>query len=142
MALQAFNTEISNIFTESDEALEMLLFENITEDLMEAYKGGKKLTRKESKPKCTKLGNETETFKGWNITSTKIFNKLGRGVKFNRLYSESKEMEVELKLIYTKLSGKLYRDVKGVNGNEEDSDISSNDDIHGYDGFAGEEMES
>ena len=51
-------------------------------------------------------------------------------------------MEVELKLIYAKLSGKLDRNQEGVNSNEEDSDNISDDDINGYDGFAGEEMES
>ena len=51
-------------------------------------------------------------------------------------------MEVELKLIYTKLSRKLYQNQEGVNGNEEDSDNSSDDDINGYDGFTGEEIES
>ena len=63
-------------------------------------------------------------------------------MKANRLYSESKEMEVELKLIYVKLSEKLYKNQEGVNGNEEDSDNSSDDDINGYDGFSGAKMES
>ena len=100
------------------------------------------MTRKESKPKYTKLGNGTETFKGWNRTGIKRFNKLVRVVKANRLCSESKDKEVELKLIYAKLSRTLYQNQEGVNGNEEDSDNSSDDDINGYDGFAGEEMES
>ena len=63
-------------------------------------------------------------------------------MKATRLCSESKETEVELKLIYAKLSWTLYRSQEGVNGNEEDSDNSSNDDIHGYDGSVGEEAES
>ena len=63
-------------------------------------------------------------------------------MKANRLCSESKEMEVELKLIYAKLSRKLYRNQEGVNGNEEDSDNSSDDDINRYDGFVEEDMES
>ena len=51
-------------------------------------------------------------------------------------------MEVELKLIYAKLSGKLYQHQEGVNGNEEESDIIIDDDINGFDGFTWEEIES
>ena len=109
---------------------------------MRTYKGGKKLTRKESKPKYTKAGNGIEKFKGWNRTGIKRFKKLVRIVKDNRLCLENKEMEVELKLIYDKLSGKLYRNQEGLNGNEEGSDNSSDDDINGYDEFSGEEIGS
>ena len=63
-------------------------------------------------------------------------------MKANRLYSESKEMDVELKWIYAKLSGKLYRNQEGINSNEEDLDNNSDDDIDRYDGFAWEVMES
>ena len=59
------------------------------------------------KPKYTKIGNRAETFKGWNRTGIKIFNKLVSVVKANRLCSESKEMEVELKLIYAKPSNSV-----------------------------------
>ena len=87
----------------------MILLEVIAEDLMGTYRGGKKLTRKESKPKYTKLGNGIETLKGWNRTGVQRFNKLVIIVKASRLCSESEEMKVKLKLIYAKLSGKLYR---------------------------------
>ena len=61
------------------------------------------------------------------MTSIKRFNKLVRVVKSNITCSESKEMEVELKLIDAKLSRKLYRNQEGVNSNEEDSDNSSDE---------------
>ena len=67
------------------------------------------MTRKESKQKYTKLGNGTETLKGWNRIGIKRLNKLVRVVKANRLCSESKEMKVELKLIYAKLSGNISK---------------------------------
>ena len=51
---KVYNTEIYNICIESDEALAMLLFENIAEDLMGIFKGGKELARKESKITHTK----------------------------------------------------------------------------------------
>ena len=57
------------------------------------------------------------------MTGIKRFSKLIRVVKANRLCSESEEMEVKLKLIYAKLSGKLYQNQEGVNGNEEDSEV-------------------
>ena len=52
-----YNTKISKFFTELDKALAMLFLDNITEDLTRVTKDGKPLTRKESKPKYTKLEN-------------------------------------------------------------------------------------
>ena len=50
----ACNIVISEIFTESDEALCILLIENNTEDYAKMYCEQKRINRKEEKPKYTK----------------------------------------------------------------------------------------
>ena len=49
---------------------------------------------------------------------------------------ESKEMEVELKSSYTKICGRSNENNSGDSDNTDGDDIA-NDDLEGYDGFAG-----
>ena len=62
----AYNTVVSDIFTESDEAFSMMLLENNIDDYKQLIKLKGKLTRKESGPKYTKDPNVNEKFKGWS----------------------------------------------------------------------------
>ena len=102
----AYNTLLSDIFTESDEAFAMLLLENNATDYKQMVLLDKKLTRKEARPKYTKDPNMTEKFKGWSKSGIKRYNNLVKVVKKNRKCSHSNAMEVELKKEYAKLCGK------------------------------------
>ena len=55
-----YNTVVSNIFTESDEALCILLLENNEDDYKKMVDFKRKLTRKEARPKYTKAANVNE----------------------------------------------------------------------------------
>ena len=64
----AYNTVVSYIFTESDEAFAMMLLENNIDDYKQLIELKRKLTRKEVKPKYTKDPNVNCGW-GTNITS-------------------------------------------------------------------------
>ena len=135
---KAYNTCISDIFTETDEALAMLLLENNIDDFNKVISLNRKLIRNESRPKYTKVHCEKEKFRGWHRNGIKRFNYLVTCVKKGRACNDSKDMEVKLKSNYAKLCGKL----SGINingdGNSSDSDDSDDGDLEAYDGFAGE----
>ena len=62
---QAYNTNISQLFTESDEALCILIIENNCEDLIRGFKQGTIVERKDAKPRYTKVDRLKDTkFKG------------------------------------------------------------------------------
>ena len=130
---KACNTCISEIFTESDEALCILLIENNADDYAKMYREQRKISRKEARPKYTKVECIDKKFKGWDKKGIRRFNMIVAAVKKNRELSTSKEMEMQLKSKYVELSG------KGVETDDEESDEDVNelDDIDGYDGFAG-----
>ena len=52
---KACNSNISDIFTESDEALCILLVENNAEDYAKMYQEQRKIGRKEARPRYTKV---------------------------------------------------------------------------------------
>ena len=129
----ASNTCISDIFTESDEALCILLIENNANDYIKMYNERRKITRREAKPRYTKVESVDKKFKGWDRRGIRRFNNIVAEIKKNREHNSSVEMEMRLKSIYVELSGK---------GGETDDDESNDDyddldDLNGYDGFAG-----
>ena len=130
---KACNTCISEIFTESDEALCILLIENNADDYAKMYHEQRKIGRKEARPKYTKVECMDKKFKGWDRKGIRKFNSLVAAIKKNRELSTSKEMEMQIKSKYVELSG------KGVDKDDEESDENNDelDDINGYDGFAG-----
>ena len=74
---KSYNTNISDIFTESDKSLCMLILKNNAADFLKVYTTGNIVTRKESKTKYTKSeGNLNAKFKGWNRNGIKRFNFL------------------------------------------------------------------
>ena len=103
---KAYSTLISDIFTDSDEALCMLLIENNTSDYVKVMNNKTKISRKFAQPKYTKMDNTSKKFKGWNRKGIQRFNVLVRAVKLSRESSCSKEMEIELKSRYQKISGR------------------------------------
>ena len=133
----AYNSVISDIFTESDEAFAMLLLENNAKDYKQMVVLDRKLTRKEAMPKYTKDPNMTEKFKGWSKNGIKRYNDLIKVVKRNRLTTHSKEMEVELKGDYAKLCGKDGR--RNGEGELSGDDLSDDESLEAYDGFAGDD---
>jgi len=136
----AYNSVISDIFTESDEAFAMLLLENNAKDYKQMVVLKRKLTRKEAMPKYTKDSNMTEKFKGWSKKGIKRYNDLIKVVKRNRLTTHSKNMEVELKGDYAKLCGKDGRrnGEEGLSGD----DVSDDESLEAYDGFAGDDTDA
>ena len=64
---KAYNTVVSEIFTESDEAFAMLLFKIIVNDYVKMIEIQRKLSRKEAKPKYTKDPNVNESLGGGPI---------------------------------------------------------------------------
>ena len=129
---KACSAVISDIFTESDKALCILLIENNANDYAKIHREQRKINRKESKPKYTKVECVEKKFKGWDRRGIKRFNNIVTAVRKNRDLSESKNMELELKSRYTKVSG------KATDNNEDEVDYDSElDELNGYDGFAG-----
>jgi hypothetical protein len=64
---QSYSDAVSNIFTSSDEALAMLLLENNEADLLSTFNNKAKVSRKQSKPKYTKIGQSSNVkFQGWS----------------------------------------------------------------------------
>ena len=130
---KACNMAISDIFTESDEALCILLIENNADDYVRMYHEKRKIGRREAKPRYTKVECSEKKFKGWDKRGISRFNKIVTAVKRNREMSTSKEMEMKLKANYAGISGNVA---------ENDIDDSNDDegeleDVMGYDGFAG-----
>ena len=133
---KAYSTLISDIFTDSDEALCMLLIENNASDYVKVMNNKTKISRKFAQPKYTKMDNTSKKFKGWNRKGIQRFNVLVRAVKLSRESSCSKEMEIELKSRYQKISGRNINN-DNYDSNESESDDSGDDDMQAYDGFAG-----
>ena len=126
----ACNVVISEIFTASDETLCILLIENYAEDYAKMYHEQKKVSRKDARPKYTKVECSNKKFKGWDRRGIYRFNCIVAVVKKNRELSESKDMEMKLKLRYIELSGK-------ENEGNDDSDYENCDleELNGYDVF-------
>ena len=95
-----------------------------------------KISRKFAQPKYTKMDNTSKKFKGWNRKGIQRFNVLVRAVKLSRESSCSKEMEIELKSRYQKISGRNINN-DNYDSNDSESDDSGDDDMQAYDGFAG-----
>ena len=129
---KACSAVVSDIFTESDEAFCILLIENNAGDYAKMHREQRKISRKESKPKYTKVECVEHKFKGWDRRGIRRFNNIVTAVRKNRELSASKNMELELKSRYTKVSG------KATDNNEDEVDYDSDlDKLNGYDGFAG-----
>lgn len=135
---KAYNTCISDIFTETDEALAMLLLENNIDDLKKVISLKRKLLRNESQPKYTKMQCEKEKFRGWHRKGIKRYNYLVTIVRKGRASNTSKEMEMELKSNYAKICGKQNNRNNTGDGSDSDSDESDGGDLEAYDGFAGD----
>ena len=133
---KAYSTLISDIFIDSDEVLCMLLIENNASDYVKVMNNKTKISRKFAQPKYTKMDNTSKKFKGWNRKGIQQFNVLVRAVKLSRESSCSKEMEIELKSRYQKISGRNINN-DNYDSNDSESDDSGDDDMQAYDGFAG-----
>ena len=95
----------------------------------------RKLTRNEETPKYTKDPNVNKKFNGWSRKGIKQYNNLIKVVRVGRNAQVSKEMEIELKLKYSRICGK--RSVKNSLINYSDPGDSDGEDSEAYDGFAG-----
>ena len=134
---KACDSLISDIFTESDEALCILLLENNASDYAKMHREQRTVGRKEARPKYTKVDSMQKRFKGWDRKAIKRFNAIVSAVKTHRQGSHSKNMETELRLGYRRLTG--IENVSQDNDNEDsDTDESESDSLDAYDGFVGE----
>ena len=107
-------------------------FKNNADDYAQMHREQRKISRKESKPKYTKVECVKKKFKGWDRRGIRRFNNIVKVVRKNRELSESKNMELKLKSKYTEVSGKV------TDNNEDEVDYDSElDELNGYDGFAG-----
>ena len=134
---KACDSVISDIFTITDEALCILFLENNADDYVRVYQEKKKIDRKESRPKYTKVDNVQKKFKGWDRKAIKQFNEIVMCVKRNRDSSESKKIEEELRMRYKQITGRDGDCLDGDNGDDE-SDESDNEELYAYNGFAGD----
>ena len=128
----ACNVVISEIFTASDEALCILLIENNAEDYAKMYQEQKKVTRKDARPKYTKVECSDKKFRGWDRRGIYRFNCIVTAIQKYRELKESKDMEMKLKSRYIELSGKEHEV-----DDDSDYDECNLDELNGYDGFAG-----
>ena len=128
----ACNVVISDIFTASDEALCILLIENNAEDYAKMYQEQKKVTRKDARPKYTKVECSDKKFRGWDRRGIYRFNCIVTAIQKYRELKESKDMEMKLKSRYIELSGK-----ENEVDDDSDYDKCNLDELNGYDGFAG-----
>ena len=135
---KSYNSNVSDIFTESDESLCILILENNAEDFVNVFQTKTKITRKNSKTKYTKntAGMNTK-FKGWNRDGIKRFNYIVVNIKSNRQSEYSKELESNLRTRYEE----IFRDINGGKGEDlilqENNDESSDEEVEAYDGFSG-----
>ena len=90
-----YNTAVSDISTESDEAFYMLLLENNVDDYGLLVKLNKKLTRKEASSKYTTDLNSNENSKGWLHKGIKRYNDLVKIVRSGRITEVSKEIKID-----------------------------------------------
>ena len=131
----ASSTCISDIFTDSDEALCILLLENNAEDYKKIYEEQRKINRKEARPLYTKVHAVNNKFQGWDKKGIKRFNAIVKKVNECRALNTSKEHELKLKMVYGKMIG---CDETNNECNEEESDSDNDDEVeYAYDGFAG-----
>ena len=139
---KSYNTNVSDIFSESDEGLCMLILENNAQDFLKVYSTGSALTRKESRTKYTKSKGVTNAkFKGQNRNGIKRFNFLVREVKKNRATVHSQGLEEKLKLKYEGIFKENNKD-ETITNDGEDEENSSDDDVDAYDGFEGDDTVS
>ena len=131
---KVYNTFIPDIFTESDEALCILLLEHNAEDYTKINDKKKKTNRKHTRPKYTKVYSINKKFKGCDRKGIIIYNVLVHAMN-NRERPKSKEMEIALKLTYIKLYGRSNdsNSSLGSSGSED----SDGEDLETYDGFTG-----
>ena len=134
---KACDSVISDIFTVTNEALCILFLENNADDYTRVYQEKKKINRKESRPKYTKVDNVQKKFKGWDRKAIKQFNEIVMCVKRNRDSSESKKMEEELRLRYKQIAGR-NGDCSGGDNSDDESDESEMEELYAYDGFTGD----
>ena len=91
---KAYNTTISETFTESNEAMTMLLLKITHDNFKKCYDMQRVLTRKKARPKYTKVDSNSDKFHSWNIKGIRRYNALVVIVKRNRNSDVSKEMEM------------------------------------------------
>ena len=129
----AYSVGISEIFTPSDEALCILLLENNAADYVKMHDEQRKINRKESKPKWTKVESSDKKFKGWDRRGIRRFNVIVKAITTNRQLTASQNMEQKLKMKYARLS---QNEIDGEDGSQTyNEDL---DDLNGYDGFGGD----
>lgn len=137
---KSYSNVLSDIFTASDEAFAMLMLENNAGDLRYVYDNQKLLSRKNSKPKYTKVqDNSRESFCGWHKNGILRYNELYDKVTTHRKRQTCMSRELALRDEYAKVCGKFEDNINNVRNVNNDSEDEDNDGIYvqAIDGFDG-----
>ena len=145
-----YSNVIKDIFTVSDEAFAMLLFENHVDDFASMIADAEESTdvleiqsRKFLNPRFTKTEGEKKDVRrvGWNKQGIKRFNQIIKHLEQVRRQNVSMEREKEIKAMYAELCG-ITTNGFGENGEGCDGAESEGEDsIDAFDGFAGDDDE-
>ena len=139
---KAYNNALSDIFTASDEAMAMLLLENIEDELRQTVTRREKVPAYQSNPKYTKVDmNGSEKFRGWHKKGIKRYNKLYERVVVNRNLLESQAHEEMIRMHYSDICGKGNAENHDDDNNNSDSDGSC-DNVEAIDGFVAYESQA
>ena len=84
----------------------ILLIENNAEDYARMFCEQRKISRKEARPKYTKVECVDKKFKGWDRRGIRRFSNIVAAMKKNSELSTSKEIEMKLKANLIKIAGK------------------------------------
>ena len=94
------------------------------------------MTQKKARSKYAKDQNVNICFKGWSRKGIKRYNDLMQVVRSGRNSQVGKEIEIKLKLKYTRIYGK--RCARNGLDDYSDSDDRDGEDLEAYDSFAGD----
>ena len=142
--MKIYTEKISSIFTASDEAFALLVFENHVDDYYELMNSEPvrrstqtvtsvtPIPRKKTNPRYTKANANTHDIRwiGWNKMGIVRFNNLVKHIANERSKTGSKELENNIMNSYAKLCGIM-------GDNDEHRSINSEDEIESVDGFDG-----
>ena len=103
---QAYSTNISQIFSVSDEAFAIVLFESNLNDFQKAMETGEKIVGKSSTNLYTGSNKELGTFQGWHRRGIKRYDEVCMKVHAHRKLEQCQVREVKLRQAYAELSGK------------------------------------
>ena len=104
---------IRDIFTASDEAMAALYFENYASDFKIMAETGKKIEKKDSRPRFTRSSDKDLKYQGWHEDGIKRYNILIKAFIAHRRSENCDELEEEIRkdLVAFKYGKNTYSDL-------------------------------